>query len=451
LAKRQANAAVALLKMNYPEKVWPLLKYTPDSRVKESCDPRVRSYIIHRCAPMGADAGVIITHLAMEKDVTIQRALVLSLGEYNAQGLPGDWNSLVRQIQDIYRTAPDPGLHGATEWLLCSWNQYPWLKQTNEGWAKDKEKREQTLDDVSTQSRRPAAAPEGTPAAPPRWYVTDQAQTMVVIPGPVEFLLGSPTTEARRPDGPTGKVETQHTKRIMRSFAIAAKEVTMGQFRRFHKDYFQTDYEDGKEASPSDDCPVNTVSWYQAASYCNWLSKKEGIPENQWCYEKNASGKFDEGMQLVPRRAGYRLPTEAEWEYACRAGALTSYSYGESDELLGKYAWYSENARDRGMLPGEPGHFGKSGLTLTLKPNDFGLFNMMGNASEWCQSKFEDYKAGEDIEDRERIENKYARMIRGGAYTYLAGSVRSAYRIWALPSYRYPSIGFRPAKTLAIE
>jgi serine/threonine protein kinase len=125
LAKRQANAAVALLKMNRPEHVWPLLKRTPAD------DPRVRSYLIHRLYPLGADAGAVIKHLDEEPDITIRRALLLSLGEFNEKELPpASRTSLLPKLQTIYRTDADPGLHAAAEWLLRTWQQEAWLNCT---------------------------------------------------------------------------------------------------------------------------------------------------------------------------------------------------------------------------------------------------------------------------------------------------------------------------------
>jgi serine/threonine protein kinase len=209
LAKRQANAAVALLRMNQPEKVWPLLKHSPD--------PRVRSYLIHRLSPLGGDAGAIIKRLEEEPDMTIRRALLLSLGEFSEQDLaPATRTSLLPKLQAMYRTEADSGLHASVEWLLRQWKQENWLKQVNEEWAKDKEGRAKRCEGIQQLVKK------GREKTPPHWYVNSQGQTMVVIPDPVEVLMGSPPSEEGR-----SPVESQHKRRIGRTFAIAAKSVTV--------------------------------------------------------------------------------------------------------------------------------------------------------------------------------------------------------------------------------
>jgi eukaryotic-like serine/threonine-protein kinase len=133
LAKRQANAAVALLRMNQPAKVWPLLKHGPD--------PRVRSYLIHRLCLLGADAGGIVKRLDEEPDLTARRALLLSLGEFCGRDFTPD-EALIQKLREMYRTVADPGLHAASEWLLRTGKQEAWLKRTNDEWTKGKGKGE---------------------------------------------------------------------------------------------------------------------------------------------------------------------------------------------------------------------------------------------------------------------------------------------------------------------
>jgi formylglycine-generating enzyme required for sulfatase activity len=265
LAKRQANAAVTLLRLTKQDQVWPLLKHRSD--------PRVRSYLIHRLGLLGADPGVIVRRLTEEQDVSVRRALLLSLGEFGKDRLPpAEREGLLSILWQLYREDPDPGLHGAAEWLLRQWKQQNRLKVAEEGWAKGKWKREEKREQIRKELVK------GKGEARPQWYVNGQGQTMVVIPGPVEFLMGSPP-KVGRVGGSEGKREAQHRKRIGRSYAIAAKEVTVEQFLRFHRER-----EYNKEYSPTVDCPMNAVSWYDAAEYCNWLSEQEGIPEDQWCY-----------------------------------------------------------------------------------------------------------------------------------------------------------------------
>jgi serine/threonine protein kinase/formylglycine-generating enzyme required for sulfatase activity len=422
LAKRQANAAVALLRLNQPEKVWPILKHSPD--------PRARSYLIHRLSPLGADAGAILKRLDEESDITIRRALLLSLGEFSNEKLPPADRiprlPLLPKLQALYRDDPDPGLHGATEWLLRTWQQQAWLKQVNDEWAKDQEKRKQRLEGIQRMLQKDKEK------MPPQWFVNGQGQTMVVIPGPVEFVMGSPLSEKDRRDD-----ELQHQKRIGRTFALAAAPVTKEQFLKFRPGFSHNEF----RRYPSATCPIGGVVWYEAAAYCNWLSQQEGISKDQWCYEADARGQVVKLKEHYLSLTGYRLPTEAEWEYACRAGAVTSRYYGETAELLGAYGWYSSNSPDQTQPVG------------SKKPNDLGLFDMLGNVWNWCQERSKPYvtsntgRSIEDLEDIYSITPTDGRVLRGGSFSSQAVLVRSASRRWVVPANRGDNVGLRPART----
>ncbi len=187
---------------------------------------------------------------------------------------------------------------------------------------------------------------------------------------------------------------------------------------------------------PTEDCPVNLVSWHDAAAYCNWLSEQEGLTR---CYDIGANGLVTRLKADYLSLTGYRLPTEAEWEYACRAGAATSRYYGETEELLAKYAWYAEaGAKNLRMRP-----------VGSLKPNDLGLFDMLGNALEWCHDPARFYHPGDDNEKyyNETIVGNNSRVLRGGSFNNRASNVRSAIRSYDVPANRTNNDGFRPART----
>jgi serine/threonine protein kinase/formylglycine-generating enzyme required for sulfatase activity len=415
LAKRQANAAVALLRLNQPEKIWPLLKH--------STDPRVRSYLVHRLSSLGADAKAVGKRLDQEPDITIRRALLLSLGEFgDKDSSPDEREALLPKLQEMYRTETDAGLHAASEWQLRQWKQEAWLNQVNEEWAKDKEQREKRLAGIGK------ALAKDKEKATPQWYVNSQGQTMVVIPGPVDFLMGSPTTEKSRRER-----EDQHKRRIGRSFAIAAKPVTVAQYRRLATDW-----------SRDGELPVAGVGWYSAAAYCNWLSKEEGIPEDQWCYEIKGNDTKLRASYLS--LTGYRLPTEAEMEYATRASAVTARYYGETDELLPKYARYQINTNS------------KPSPVSSLKPNDLGLFDVQGNVWTWCQETYKPYPAGkgdvaaDDREDGLAVDPTVSRVLRGGSFHERDTAwFRSAARYNAVPTENGYNFGVRPSRTLRLS
>lgn len=424
LAKRQANSAIALLKMNESRNVWPLLKHSPD--------PRLRSYLIHRIGRFGVDVKVITARLAEESDVTIQRALVLSLAAFPKQV----WNAaekvaLENKLLDLYRTSADHGLRAASEWLLRQWKLGLQLKAIDDEWVADKLRRESRFNEITSELSNEHGHPK------PNWYVNGLGQTMVVIPGPSVFMMGSAKDEpGRDPDE-----MFPHEKRIGRTFAIGSKEVTKSQFREFQMalckkvSVFNID-----QFSRTDDSPQMAVDWYDAAWYCNWISEIEGIPKDQWCYEPNVDGEYGPGMKPSVdylKRNGYRLPTNAEWEFACRANTVTGRYYGQCVELLPEYGWFVNIADNRAWPTG------------TLKPNDFGLFDMYGNALEWCDDPSSD-KIGDldDVGHDATVQNNEPRMLRGGSFLILAMVFRSGCSFYYSPSDQQNLIGFRVARTL---
>ena len=431
LANRQARAGVALVRLGRAKEVWPKLQHSPD--------PRLRSFIVNWLAPLGVDSRTIAYELAQidqnakpmitqrqqamdailfHPETSMRRALILVLGQFGEERLSAeDRKPLIDNLLAIYQNDPDAGIHGAAEWTLRKWGQQEKLKELDAELMK-----------VNDWGER-------------RWYVNGQGQTYAVIEGPVEFRMGSPPTEPDRDIH-----ETPRRVVIPRRFAIAAKEVTVEQYQRFVETNPQFGLDPSYLArySPDGAGPMIGVSWYGAAAYCSWLSEQENLPEDQWCYLPNEAGAYDEGMSIpgnVLERTGYRLPTEAEWEFTCRSGAVTSRYFGLSIELLGKYAWYQANSKDHAWMCG------------SLFSNDLGLFDMLGNTYEWCQDSWNVSKpvkkgTSNDVTSiSEAIIERNPRLLRGGAFLIQPALVRSAYRDRGRPSNRYVNFGFRLART----
>lgn len=179
--------------------------------------------------------------------------------------------------------------------------------------------------------------------------------------------------------------------------------------------------------------PVEQVRWSDAVRFCNKRSELEGL---QLCYDTNTwQCNFDAN--------GYRLPTEAEWEYACRAGTTTAYFIGDSPAKLGDYAWFEKNAGGRPRPVGQK------------QPNPWGLYDICGNVWEWCNDFYKvDYFQESPKEDPKGPKTGENKVLRGGAWRFSAESSRSGYRYNENPGYAdvcfgYDIYGFRCVRNAA--
>jgi formylglycine-generating enzyme required for sulfatase activity len=404
MTRRRGQVLSVLAALGQPARAWPSLMH--------GTDPGVRTELIHDLAGFGADPRSLIARLARETEPSARRALILALGEFDPTDIPSDEHSaLIRKFLDDYGHEGDPGLHSALDWLL----RQRW------GAAAQLERLDRELAGSEIPQDR-------------RWFVNSRVKTYAVVRGPVEFVMGSPSDEDGREPG-----ESPHLVRIERSFAIATREITVAEYREYAAEHpaVARDFELIVRVPEQ---PIVGIDWYEAARYCNWLNQQEGIPEDQWCYPR----EIGPGMILQSDcrdRMGYRLPTEAEWEFACRAGALTSRPYGSSPRLLGKYGWFVENSSRIAQPVGR------------LKPNDLGLFDILGNAFEWTQDPLDSYRirVGGAIPDTRgpiSITDEVNMVLRGGSFLSQSWPLRSANRRGDRPFYSGNVVGFRLAQTL---
>ncbi len=177
--------------------------------------------------------------------------------------------------------------------------------------------------------------------------------------------------------------------------------------------------------------PMFSVTWEQAAQYCNWLSKKEGLPE---CYKKNADGGWDTDIT----KKGYRLPTEAEWEFAARGGnSSKGFKYSGSNSLS-EVAWYDETTAYAGPQN-----------VKTKKANELGLYDMSGNVWEWCSDYYSSgfYAKSEGKTNPFNNVSQSYRVIRGGAWHYQGSYATLTSRDGPELAYTNYNYGFRLAHT----
>jgi formylglycine-generating enzyme required for sulfatase activity len=243
---------------------------------------------------------------------------------------------------------------------------------------------------------------------------------------PGRFLMGSaPRDPGRRAN------EGRRLVQLQRPFYIGVAEITNVQFRKFHPEHTSGRVRGADLSLDLDAQPVAHISWDEAAAYCNWLSEQEGLPP---AYERRSATY----ALRVPVSTGYRLPTEAEWEYACRA--LAEFALSDDQEHLEGDAWFRTNSNKSTHNVGQK------------RRNAFGFYDMRGNVSEWCWDIFDYYSTNDDVLEDPRGGGppRKERVIRGGGWSNEPVRCRPANRYAVNPKERAVDLGFRVARDGAL-
>jgi hypothetical protein len=423
LGKRRAGAAIALLRLGAREEVFEAL------RVHD--DPESLTQFVHRCRDRQVTATELLDCLhradvmrqsksGLDRTIAdrVLFGLLLALGEFQPDELPpNDREKLIPRLIDWYAHDSSSGIHGVTGWLLRHWGVEEQARKIDETPVDYQPGREWFTLEV----KLPTSSGEETS------LVKSLYLTFVVFE-PGEYVIGSPSDE---PDRVT--TETRHVVRIKRPFAILDREMTLTEWRASGLSF---------SGSPTPDHPMSSPNWYDAVRFCRWLGERLGFSEEEQPYPDPRlldPQKYPADPQAAalgsPRdwplrldRPGFRLPTEAEWEVACRAGTRTRFAFGGDITLLDHYGWNEHN--------GGQGHAARS-----LRPNPRGLSDMHGNYWEWCHDWFDVYLTA--VDDPVGPPGGSTRVIRGADWSDDAKACRSAFRYGFAPTDRAESLGIR--------
>jgi formylglycine-generating enzyme required for sulfatase activity len=355
-------------------------------------DPTPKRVFEETLAVWHGDWGELTQAVERAGNGPLRASVALDIGRVSSQGLAEpEQRAVVDTLSRWFKDAPDTGTHGATDWALRQWSvELPKLETS------------------------------ASPSKGRDWYVNSLGQTMLKIP-PGKFRMG---------DGKDA-VDVELT----RAFFLADREVSVGEFQQFVDDP-NTPASDkpwewegaDKRVSPTAAHPVQQVNWFHATLYCNWLSRRE---KRDICYVGTPELDGEHRVwKLVPNAKGYRLPTEAEWEYTCRAGTTTAYGFGDDSEML----------KDYGVVRST-----SAAVCGSKLPNLHGLFDLHGNVWEWCHDQYNGKLPGGANPILDAAPGW--RVLRGGSWNFDGDNARSSYRSRSAPGYRYNDDGFRLSRT----
>lgn len=354
----------------------------------------------------------ILEKINSTSDINAKQSMIIALGDMNFDSVDLQTKNLwVGIFLELYENNADAGLHGALDWLL------------RKRWGLEKE------------CDRIVGSLKSKVFSDKKWFVNSMGQTFVIVGGPVRYTMGSPHDEPLRYDS-----EEFNPRYISKSIAVGQKEVTIDQFlslipeQRYIEKYAKTP-----------DTAMSCISWYDCARYCNLLTERE-FTKADCVYLPNERGLYEQGMRIVDEplnKKGYRMPTEAEFEFFQRGGSTKAFNFGSNFRLLDRYGFYSGNSKNQLWPVG------------TLRPNSFGLFDTSGNAFEWCLDIYEVYYdlKGEDEDFHMLLQDKYintttSRCMRSGCFYSDINALRSADRNGAKPDDRSNSRGLRLVRSL---
>lgn len=387
-----ANAALTLVVWGDTQAARPLLTLHPDRSA--------RSFFIDRYRAARLEPRTVVEWLENEGDDSVKAALVLILGTFDSEELTAPLRSRAdRRLSAILSEFPSGPL-----WAAAAWTTAQWAPKTAGASA-------------AAYVERLSSAPSSEKwrmAPNEHLMVVQHAGSLPVVPGR-RLLVDMTMSDVSRPQ------------EVTRPFAIAMFETSIRQYQEFDREWQPNTYFDSDDPHS----PVYSISPQMAAEYCNWLSQQAGLPTSEWCYVTAPGNEaFLQSAPNFQERRGYRLPTETEWEFACRAGSATDWFFGGSDSLLPNYAHCPRSSP-----------LGRKQPIGCKMPNDAGLFDIYGNADEIC----------DDEPDRQYpIKPNGYFVTRGGAAGDLdcGGSLRGSFGINDPPQPGAIAVGFRICQTL---
>ncbi len=380
-------------------------------------DPSERTWLINRLIVLKPEISDLLRqYVGNEPTRSITNCGILDvLYEFapqlkNKEELNVEWKHLVTMLKKEWRENPHPGVHAGTDRLLRKLNKH---YEKNSG-----------IEVV------PESGTGDMKSAKNSWYINKHGMTLIKIASGQEYLSGSPENEQGRNEN----LEFQADRKINYSFEIGANEVGEAEFFSLIP---KAKFKYRKEWLADHDASINDVSFYDAARFCNALSEASQYPEDQWCYEIDpATSKAILKPDFI-KLHGYRLPTEVEWEFACRAGTVSAYCFGNVLDHLSDYANYSWSRKDKMMPRG------------SYRPNFLGMFDMHGNVMEWAHGSI----SHAPMPKRTNVSaaNDTDGVLRGGPWHNGPAWCRSAARNEGVLTNKGFSTGFRVARTISSD